>query len=655
MDEKENELEALSADNETKQAADEAAEQADIVSNSQVDTNSDSQTDAQSESSDGIKFENNDNWKFEAEAPSLDDNLFEQTVDLPKNDNNSTLEYNSSVFLGEQENTEADELRKARNKKNLQIITMIILIIAIIGVVTFLLVNYFAIPNGKEGKKMNYASVAATVDDTKISRGMFNYYYANIVNYYEQYASEVGLDTTKDYKTTYTTDDDGNKISWYDFFKQEALEELETTTKFYTAGINAGITINEEQQKVIDEYVENARTSASAQNKTLDEYLNEYYGEYCSEETLKLFYEQYMISSAYQGYFAAQQTYDEKKIDEYFNEHMRDYQQINVCYLAVPYDETDDNTKAKSQKLVDSYMSKIKDKQSMLDLIPELYKDYISQDAEQALQSYEAMTDEQKEQYIDEYGAALTKEEAVKQATAAYEQSIDMTINSSFAPFGDEISDWLFSDDTPIGAKQYYVISENGYAYIILKTEKPSVDESKTYAVRHILIQPKADDETKQQNLEFTDEQWKEAEEKANAVLEEVNKDKSELAFALLSEEKNEDTASTVAGLGGYYGGLYAGTAKGQMVAQFEDWAFDSSRKYGDTDIVKTDYGYHIMFFVNQLPKYKADALNDIKYDEALKSVEELELKTHDKAIESVIEDFYATKEKTSEENTDNQ
>lgn len=50
---------------------------------------------------------------------------------------------------------------------------------------------------------------------------MFDYYYASIVSYYEQYASYgyYNLDTTKDYSKQYTTDDDGNKISWQKFLK----------------------------------------------------------------------------------------------------------------------------------------------------------------------------------------------------------------------------------------------------------------------------------------------------------------------------------------------------------------------------------------------------------------------------------------------------
>ena len=34
------------------------------------------------------------------------------------------------------------------------------------------------------------------------------------------------------------------------------------------------------------------------------------------------------------------------------------------------------------------------------------------------------------------------------------------------------------------------------------------------------------------------------------------------------------------------------------MVTAFNDWCFDSSRKSGDTGIVETEYGYHVMYFV---------------------------------------------------------
>lgn len=38
--------------------------------------------------------------------------------------------------------------------------------------------------------------------------------------------------------------------------------------------------------------------------------------------------------------------------------------------------------------------------------------------------------------------------------------------------------------------------------------------------------------------------------------------------------------------------------SKGEMVKEFEEWCFDATRKVGDKEIVRTDFGFHVMFFV---------------------------------------------------------
>ena len=50
------------------------------------------------------------------------------------------------------------------------------------------------------------------------------------------------------------------------------------------------------------------------------------------------------------------------------------------------------------------------------------------------------------------------------------------------------------------------------------------------------------------------------------------------------------------------------------MVSEFNDWIFDPARKAGDTDIVKTTYGYHIMYFVGQGENYRrSQIIDDLK------------------------------------------
>ena len=130
---------------------------------------------------------------------------------------------------------------------------------------------------------------------------------------------------------------------------------------------------------------------------------------------------------------------------------------------------------------------------------------------------------------------------------------------------------------------KYY--DDNAESYAGNGIEKSDV---KMVNVRHILIQPEGtnDDGT------YTDEAWAEAEKKANDLLTEWKSgEHTEDSFAFMAAENSEDPGSAE------NGGLYEDIYPGQMVDEFDAWCFDASRQPGDTGIVKTSYGYHIMYF----------------------------------------------------------
>ncbi len=109
--------------------------------------------------------------------------------------------------------------------------------------------------------------------------------------------------------------------------------------------------------------------------------------------------------------------------------------------------------------------------------------------------------------------------------------------------------------------------------------------------VRHILIQPAAsyDDDG---NATYSDDAWAEAEEEVQRIYDEwLNGEATEESFAALAEEYTMDPGSMTTG------GLYEEVFPNQMVAEFNDWCFADDRAVGDHGIVKTSYGYHIMFF----------------------------------------------------------
>ena len=52
--------------------------------------------------------------------------------------------------------------------------------------------------------------------------------------------------------------------------------------------------------------------------------------------------------------------------------------------------------------------------------------------------------------------------------------------------------------------------------------------------------------------------------------------------------------------------------ATGDMVAEFEAWCYDAARKPGDTGIVKTEYGYHVMYYVGTEKEWTKDAITSL-------------------------------------------
>lgn len=105
-------------------------------------------------------------------------------------------------------------------------------------------------------------------------------------------------------------------------------------------------------------------------------------------------------------------------------------------------------------------------------------------------------------------------------------------------------------------------------------------------SVRHILLAPESG------VSDATEEEWEATLAAAEELLAQWQADPTEDYFATLANEHSTDTGSNTTG------GLYEDFASNAMVQTFSDWCFDASRQPGDTGIVKSDYGYHIIYFV---------------------------------------------------------
>lgn len=198
----------------------------------------------------------------------------------------------------------------------------------------------------------------------------------------------------------------------------------------------------------------------------------------------------------------------------------------------------------------------------------------------QELVDYFATLPEEMEKDLEEYGYTdinqlVAHDFGAGADYAAYESYMKLCYFSE--EHYQRLYERLTADETEIEA--YYVNNKDTFV-----SNGCSKEDGAIVDVRHLLVAPGEEEP-------YTDEQWAAAEKKANDLLNTwLQGAADEDAFAALA--KTESACSSAA-----QGGLISNITKGQMVQAFEDWCM-AEHEYGDYGIVKTEFGYHLMFYV---------------------------------------------------------
>ena len=155
---------------------------------------------------------------------------------------------------------------------------------------------------------------------------------------------------------------------------------------------------------------------------------------------------------------------------------------------------------------------------------------------------------------------------------------------------GTELNEETFAALAKIKSEDKNSASNGGLYQYVSKNDLASVD------VRHILVMPKGGTKDEAGNVTYSEAEWETCRASAQALLDQyLAGEKTEEAFGALANANSEDQNGKVTN-----GGLYADVSVGEMVKPFEEWIFDSSRQPGETGLVKTQYGYHVMYFVQR-------------------------------------------------------
>ena len=225
--------------------------------------------------------------------------------------------------------------------------------------------------------------------------------------------------------------------------------------------------------------------------------------------------------------------------------------------------------------------------------------------------------DEQSEDY-QTYAASIRDQVAASAVEYGHE-SIEAMLAGVVGPGSNEEAYYQYLLDYYLGYLYFNALYEakmpsdedieaffdaNLSSYIDAGIEK---DDSVYVDVRHILVTPVGGTTDDEGNTTYSDEEWEAARLEAQALLDAwLAGDATEESFGELATLNTADPGSAD------NGGLYTYVAEGEMVPAFNDWCFDPERKTGDYDLVKTEYGYHVMYFVQAQSVWFVNAESDL-------------------------------------------
>lgn len=562
---------------------------------------------------------------------------------------NNEIKTNAEIYREQRKERLAKAAKKKKNGKGDKIIRILVKTICILlvaGVVLYgagnILTKVFFLP-----QKL---LTVAKYEDEKINVAEYNYYYLNLYNQiasttqqldsyygsgYGAYYTGFNL-TTDPAEQEYKGDDAPEGVeTWADYFKLMAPEKAVIQRTVYDLAMSEdakkeGFEITEDMQKEIDEQIdstiEELQSNAEKNDYALNNYISKSCGEGLTEKSYRellnrdLVVEKYL--TWYQEHISETTTDDEVK--SYYKENKADFDLADARLFSISYAKPAEDskstdatyTKAEAKKLAEEFKGKVTGEKSFA----ELAKEYAPES--------------QKESY-EEDGATLA------------ENLVKSTIESN----AKKVAKWLFDSARKTGDIAV-IDEEDTEAYYIVYVVSPAAPDRQTAGadVRHILVEAETTKEDTEGNkvdlpAKEIEKNFAEAKKEAEAILKEWKSgDATEESFTALAKEKSDDPGVTE------NSGLYEDiTSTSSYVPEFLDWAL-ASHKVGDTGIIKTDYGYHVMYYVgaDKTEKWESDVRSAIAEKEFNDFSTDLYEKVSEniKKTESVINYFVKSDEK---------
>ena len=428
------------------------------------------------------------------------------------------------------------------------------------------------------------------IGDHEINGVEMSYYYAdslqnNYQRWYESYGdnlslymSLMGLDLSQPLDTqTYS---DGT--TWADYFVDIALSTAQRDYLLADLAAEEGFALTAESEELLEQTFENLPLIATLYGYSdVNSYLHATYGPGASEESYREYAERSALAS------------------DYYTAHTENMQISDSdirAYEADKYDEFSSFSYA-SYTLSYSYFLQggTEDEEGNIT--------YTEEEKEAARAAVKAAAESLPEcSTVEELNAAIEAlnlgENAITAATS-YSNVLSTSANTNIRQWLTDASRKV-GDFTVVGntstttdADGVETTTTGSYTAYIFNGRNDNTDPMVN--VRHILAAFEGGTTNENGVVVYSDEEKAAALEKAEGALELYEMgEQTEEAFADLAISNSDDTGS--ASEGGLIEDIAAGS--GEYVQAFTDWSVDPARKVGDTGIIETEYGYHVMYFV---------------------------------------------------------
>ena len=485
----------------------------------------------------------------------------------------------SAAILSEKQRQEQAEAKKLK----IYTISFVSVMIAVV-VIALAVLGIRAVNNSGIIQK---TTIAAVVGDRELNSVELGYYYNDAINNYynemyemyesytDSYLQAVGLDTTKALDAQVYDQETGK--TWADYFVDEAIETAKSDFALYDLAKADNFQLPEDEQTTLDNMMNNLGTYAMLYGySNTNQYLRAMYGYGADEDSYKEYTERSTVAAAYKQAHEDGLQYEDAAIREYEKDKMSNYNSYTYSSALLSYsDFLEGGTEDEDGNKTYSDEEKNAAREAMKAAAESLATSTTLDELKEAINSVEV-------------------NESSQLAVNDWETVLHSTVTNV------PLADWL-ADETraegdiaavPVTTTENEETIVNTY-YVVYFGSK--TDNSQAMAnVRHLLVNfPGGTTDEETGETTYTDEEKATAKTEADGYLKTWQEgEATEESFIELVKEHSDDTSAED---GGLFEDIHPDS---NYVTNFLNWSIDPARKAGDAEVIETEYGYHVMYYV---------------------------------------------------------